>query len=109
MNDTALVPNTEAGSISPFVARPLSIGAAEDQVSVVQFWRVLQKRRSLVLGTLGVILLLVMAASLLLPKRYDASAKILLDLEGNDDFGLEQVVMPIGLDLNTKLETQIRI
>ena len=25
------------------------------------------------------------------------------------DLGLEQVVMPIGLDLNTKLETQIRI
>jgi len=109
MTDTALIPNTEPGSISPFVARPLSIGSSEDQISVIQFWRVLQKRRSLVLGTLAVILLLVAAVSLLLPKRYDASAKILLDLEGNDDFGLEQVVMPIGLDLNTKLETQIRI
>ena len=47
--------------------------------------------------------------SLLLPKRYDASARILLDLEGPDDLGLEQAVMPIGLDMNTKLETQIRI
>ena len=47
--------------------------------------------------------------SLLLPKRYDASARILLDLDGPDDLGLEQIVMPIGIDLNTKLETQIRI
>ncbi len=59
------------------------------------------------LVSLGVVLVLVTVVSLLLPKRYDASARILLDLEGTDDLGLEQVVMPIGLDLNTKLETQI--
>lgn len=108
MNDTALI-TTESASISPFVARPLSIATSDDQVSVLQFWRVLQKRRQLVLGTLAIVVLLVAAGSLLLTKKYDASARILLDLEGNDDFGLEQVVMPIGLDLNTKLETQIHI
>src|SRR5579884_1693807 len=102
MNDTALIPSTEPGSLSSLVGHPASIGIREDQVSVVQFWRVLQKRYALVLGTLVVVLVLGVTVSLLLPKRYDASAKILLDLEGNDDFGLEQVVMPIGLDLNTK-------
>jgi uncharacterized protein involved in exopolysaccharide biosynthesis len=85
------------------------IDAHDDQISIVQFWRVLQKRRWLVAVSLGVVLVLVTVVSLLLPKRYDASARILLDLEGTDDLGLEQVVMPIGLDLNTKLETQIRI
>jgi len=85
------------------------IEANDDQISIMQFWRVLQKRRWLVLVSLGLVLVLVTAVSLLLPKRYDASARILLDLEGTDDLGLEQVVMPIGLDLNTKLETQIRI
>jgi succinoglycan biosynthesis transport protein ExoP len=85
------------------------IDAHDDQISIVQFCRVLQKRRWLVAVSLGVVLLLVTVVSLLLPKRYDASARILLDLEGTDDLGLEQVVMPIGLDLNTKLETQIRI
>ena len=90
-------------------AQPLIIDSQDDQISIVQFWRVLQKRRLLVLGSLIAIVLLVTAVSLILPKRYEASARILLDLDGNDNLGLEQVVMPIGLDLNTKLETQIRI
>jgi capsular exopolysaccharide synthesis family protein len=85
------------------------VDASDDQISIVQFWRVLQKRRWLVAITLGVVVVLITLISLLLPKRYDASARLLLDLEGTDDLGLEQVVMPIGLDLNTKLETQIRI
>jgi capsular exopolysaccharide synthesis family protein len=81
----------------------------EDQISLMQFWRVLQKRRWLVLGTLTFVVMAVTAVSFFLPKRYDASARVLIDLDGPDNFGLEQVMMPIGLDLNTKLETQIRI
>ncbi len=110
MNDpSALLAKTDLEKLGTSVARPVTIEMGEDQISIVQFWRVLEKRRWLVLGTLGIMVLLVLAASLILPKRYDASARILLDLEGNDGFGLEQVVMPIGLDLNTKLQTQIRI
>jgi hypothetical protein len=70
---------------------------------------VLQKRRWLVLRSLAAVVLLVTAVSLFLPKRYEASSPLLLDLEGPDDLGLEQMVMPMGLDMNTKLETQIRI
>lgn len=110
MNDqSALIAKTELEKLSPAVTRPVTIEMGEDQISIVQFWRVLQKRRWLVLGSLAVVVLLVVAVSLILPKRYDASARILLDLEGTGDLGLEQVVMPIGLDLNTKLQTQIRI
>jgi polysaccharide biosynthesis transport protein len=82
---------------------------ARDQISIVQLWRVLHKRRWLVLGSLAAVVLLVTAVSLILPKRYEASAELLLDLDGTDDLGLGQVVMPIGLDINTKLETQLRI
>jgi len=85
------------------------IDAPDDQISILQFWRVLQKRRWLVLYTLAAVVLTVAIVSLLLPKRYDASGRILLDLEGPSDLGLEQTVLPIGIDLNTKLETQIRI
>jgi capsular exopolysaccharide synthesis family protein len=83
--------------------------ANDDQVSLVQLWRVLQKRRWLVLGSLGTIVLLVTVISLILPKRYDASSQLLLDMEGQQDLGLDQLVLPIGIDLETKLETQIRI
>ena len=82
---------------------------ARDQISIVQLWRVLRKRRWLVLGSLAAVVLLVTVVSLILPKRYEASAELLLDLDGTDDLGLGQVVMPIGLDINTKLETQLRI
>jgi polysaccharide biosynthesis transport protein len=88
---------------------PLVIDSSEEQISVVQFWRVLQKRRWLVLSTLAAVILFVAAVSLVLPKRYDASSRLLLDLEGSGDLGLEQMVLPMGLDMNTKLETQIRI
>jgi uncharacterized protein involved in exopolysaccharide biosynthesis len=87
----------------------LTIPSRDDQISILQFWRVLQKRRWLVLGTLAFVVVAVTAVSLVLPKRYDASARVLVDLDGPDDLGLEQVMMPMGLDLNTKLETQIRI
>jgi capsular exopolysaccharide synthesis family protein len=90
-------------------ARPVTIRAHDEQISLVQFWHVLQKRQWLVLGTLAFVVLIVTAVSLFLPKRYEASSRVLIDVDGPDDLGLEQVVMPIGLDLNTKLETQIRI
>src|SRR5580700_12059585 len=88
---------------------PMTIESHEDQISIIQFWRVLQKRRWLVIGSLITIALFVAIVSAFLPKRYDATARILLDLEGPDGLGFEQTVMPMGLDMNTKLETQIRI
>ena len=90
-------------------AQPVIIDSQDDQISIIQFWRVLQKRRWLVLGSLAAVVLVVTAVSLFLPKRYEASSRLLLDLEGSSDLGLEQMAMPIGLDMNTKLETQIRI
>jgi succinoglycan biosynthesis transport protein ExoP len=111
MTDNPLTINnkTELEKFSFSDAQAAIIDSQDDQISIVQFWRVLQKRRWLVLGSLAAVVLLVTAVSLFLPKRYEASSRLLLDLEGADDLGLEQMVMPIGLDMNTKLETQIRI
>jgi succinoglycan biosynthesis transport protein ExoP len=88
---------------------PPSADAADSRATIVHFWRVLQKRRWLILGTLCIVAIAVTAVSLVLPKRYDASSQLLLDLEGEEDLGLDQVVMPIGIDLDTKLQTQVRI
>jgi polysaccharide biosynthesis transport protein len=88
---------------------PVTIESGADHLSIVQIWRVLQKRRWLVLGSLALIVLAVTAYSLSLPRRYDASSRLLLDLEGSADLALDQVVMPVGIDLDTKLQTQISI
>jgi capsular exopolysaccharide synthesis family protein len=61
------------------------------------------------MGSLITIALVVAIVSAFLPKRYDATARILLDMEGPDGLGLEQAVVPMGLDMTTKLETQIKI
>jgi succinoglycan biosynthesis transport protein ExoP len=101
--------NTELEAINFSDIFPATMESREDHISMVHLWRVLQKRRWLVLGSLATIVLLVTAISLALPKRYDAYSRLLLDLEGSEDLGLDQVVMPIGIDLDTKLQTQIRI
>ena len=112
MTDNHSLTTNKKVELEPFTfsePHPLTIEPHEDQISIIQFWRVLQKRRWLVLYTLAAIVSTVAVVSLLLPKRYDASGRILLDLEGPSDLALEQTVMPMGIDLNTKLETQIRI
>jgi succinoglycan biosynthesis transport protein ExoP len=86
-----------------------SLDPNDNRTSIISLWRVIQKRRWLILCSLGIIVLLVTVISLALPKRYDASSILLLDLEGEEDLGLDQVVMPIGIDLDTKLQTQVRI
>jgi len=106
---TAITKKTELETVTFSDIFPSTMESREDRVSIVHLWRVLQKRRWLVLGSLATIVLLVTAISLALPKRYDASSRLLLDLEGSEDLGLDQVVMPIGIDLDTKLQTQIRI
>ncbi|HXM22082.1 MAG TPA: polysaccharide biosynthesis tyrosine autokinase [Terriglobales bacterium] len=112
MTDTHSLATNKKTDLEPFSfseQHPVTIESHEDQISIIQFWRVLQKRRWLVIGSLAAVVLLVTAVSLVLPKRYDASSRLLLDLEGSQDLGLDQVVMPMGIDLDTKLQTQIRI
>jgi capsular exopolysaccharide synthesis family protein len=112
MTDNPSQAPTKKMELEPFSFAELQRSTVEsdtDQISIVQFWRVLQKRRWLVLGSLITIALGVAVVSAFLPKRYEATARILLDLEGPDGLALEQTVMPMGIDMNTKLETQIRI
>ncbi len=109
IQSTTITTKPESDQITFSDIFPTSMESRDDRVSIVHLWRVLQKRRWLVLGSLLVIVSVVTAISLALPKRYDASSRLLLDLEGSEDLGLDQVVMPIGIDLDTKLQTQIRI
>jgi succinoglycan biosynthesis transport protein ExoP len=112
MTDNQSLITNKKTELEPFSfseQHPVTIESHEDQISIIQFWRVLQKRRWLVMGSLITIALVVAIVSAFLPKRYDATARILLDMEGPDGLGLEQAVVPMGLDMTTKLETQIKI
>ena len=77
--------------------------------SIVQIWRVLRARVWLLAGCALATLLLALGVSLLTTKQFDASARILLELQNADALGLEQAINPANLDTNTRLQTQIRV
>jgi succinoglycan biosynthesis transport protein ExoP len=81
----------------------------QDQLSLVGFWRVVRKRKWVILSCLAVTVTVVTIVSLLMPRKYDAVARINLDYENSNSLGLEQLGLPGGTDATTKLETQIRI
>jgi len=75
----------------------------------VGFWRVVRKRKWIILSCLVVTVATVAVVSLFMPRRYDAVARINLDYENSNALGLEELGLPGGVDATTKLETQIRI
>jgi capsular exopolysaccharide synthesis family protein len=93
--------------------RFIEIGAGnqgpQDQLSLVGFWRVVRKRKWVILSCLAATVAIVTIVSLLMPRKYDAVARINLDYENSNSLGLEQLGLPGGIDASTKLETQIRI
>jgi exopolysaccharide transport family protein len=54
-------------------------------------------------------LILAAVVILIVPKRYDATARLFLDLDDSDALGLEQLQPLTGLDTTTRLQTQMRI
>jgi len=54
-------------------------------------------------------LVLAVITILLVPKRFDASARLFLDFDDSDALGLEQLQPITGLDPTTRLQTQMRI
>lgn len=77
--------------------------------SALQVWHVLRGHIWLVLGCALAVVLFALAVSLLTTKRFDASARILLEFQSVDALGLEQAMNPLGLDSNTRLQTQMQV
>src|ERR1044071_5486273 len=85
------------------------LDSASDQLSLVGFWRVVRKRKQVIISSLALTVAVVAAVSLLMPRKYDAVARINLDFENSNSLGLEQMGLMGFNDATTKLETQIRI
>src|SRR5450432_4604146 len=84
-------------------------GSPQDQLSLLGFWRVIRKRKWVIVSCLVLTVTAVTIVSLMMPRKYDAVARINLDFENSNSLGLEQLGLPSGVDATTKLETQIRI
>jgi tyrosine-protein kinase Etk/Wzc len=73
-----------------------------DEVNLLDYWRVLWKRRRLIAGLTGGAVLITMVVSLLMPKIYKATATILPPLESGSFGGLAASALNVqgfGLDL----------
>lgn len=93
--------------------RLIEIGAGNqlplDQLPLVGFWRLVRKQKWVILSCLAATVAVATIVSLLMPRKYDAVARINLEYESSSSLGLEQMGLPGGIDATTKLETQIRI
>ncbi|MGC2742373.1 MAG: polysaccharide biosynthesis tyrosine autokinase [Candidatus Angelobacter sp.] len=84
-------------------------GGPQDQLSLLGFWRVVRKRKWVIVSCLVLTVTAVTIVSLLMPRKYDAVARINLDFENANSLGLDQLGISAGSDATTKMETQIRI
>ena len=93
--------------------RPRSIASirasGNEEVSLLEIGHTLRRRKlTLVTCFLGALALAVLFI-LVMPKRFDASARLFLDFDDSDAFGLEQLQPITGLDPTTRLQSQMRI
>lgn len=89
--------------------RVTTVAAREEDVSLVEVLQALRRRKATLAICIVSSLLLAMGISLLISKKYDAKARLFLDLDDSDALGLEQIQPLTGLDATTRLQTQVRI
>ena len=77
----ALTQRAELDRLALADSQHAMIDSHDDQISILQFWRVLQKRRWLVVISLAGVVSLVTAISLNIPKRYDVSSLSRIQIE----------------------------
>jgi uncharacterized protein involved in exopolysaccharide biosynthesis len=65
-----------------------SSSVPEDEVNLLDYWRVIWKRRRLIGGLFGAVVVTALVVSLLLPKIYESTATLLPSLESKESGGL---------------------
>ncbi len=88
-------------------------GSEPEEFSFGAFWRVLMKRRKIVLGTIVALVALSVVGSLIISPRYEATSRVAISRENTGALRLEgETGMDDGiegLNYNTALLTQIRV
>ena len=84
-------------------------GSGDQEVSLLEIGRTLRRRKWTLASFFLGALVLAAITILLVPKRFDASARLFLDFDDSDALGLEQLQPLTGLDPTTRLQTQMRI
>jgi polysaccharide biosynthesis transport protein len=83
----------------------------QDVITLHEIWRVLRKRRLLVLGCLVGMVLLAAGVSMLLPRRYEAVARVVVNPQDSNALGLSPMDALSGNGLSNDIvqQTQVRV
>jgi polysaccharide biosynthesis transport protein len=108
MNDS-LVPATS--TVVSVQALPRAHEMRSDVLTPVDIWRTLRKRKFLVIGCMAGSLLLAAAVSLLMPKRYEAVARAVVNPESSSALNIDAADLISGNGLNNDVvqQTQVRV
>lgn len=110
--DESLVPAKHGATPSGVSVLAMPDRDAQDKIITLrEIWRVLRKRKLLVLGCLGGMVALAGMVSALLPKRYEAVARVLVNPQDSNALGLDpmEVVAGAGLSNDIVQQTQVRV
>jgi succinoglycan biosynthesis transport protein ExoP len=82
-----------------------------DDISLSELWRVLHRRRWIIVAAVVLSLGLAISYCVVVKPRYTATASIAIDPDKTDSLNLQDlgITMPGGTDSQTKLETEVRI
>jgi polysaccharide biosynthesis transport protein len=92
-------------------ALTFSTPEGRDDITLREVWRVLRKRKLLVLGCLIGMVVLAGVVSALLPRRYEAVARVLINPQDSNALGLDPMDAIAGNGLSNDIvqQTQVRV
>ena len=109
--DESLIPKNIGAEAICKPSLVLSAPDALDVITLHEIWRVLRKRKLLVLGFLIGMVVVTGAVSALLPRRYEAVARVLVNPQDSNALGLSPMDALAGNGLSNDIvqQTQVRV
>jgi len=85
-------------------------GFQRNEVSLAEIWAVIRKRRLVILCCLGITMSLAIAYCVMAPRRYEATARVVINPENSNPLGIAsgEMMNPFG-DPSLMQETQVRV
>ncbi len=79
----------------------------QNEISVQDIWQTLRRRRTTFLSCVGLAAVIALVLSLILPKRFEGVARLRVDRESSDSFGLQ--TLGELRETETKLQTEVNV
>jgi capsular exopolysaccharide synthesis family protein len=109
--ETRFLPQTARENLALAAGAGYLRPAGQPDLSLRDFWRILQRRKRTVVGSIAACLLLALVVSLVMTPKYESVSLIEVNKENSDILGLDTLQSGVGdsLDYTLTLETQANV